>query len=209
MHVGQQPSATKTRNKPSIFLMDANPDRCALRRKVMALYGVEVVGACDLAEAASTWHLDRYDIVLIDIRRDHDSCIAWRNEIKKERPQQIVPFLVGKPGYIELNPLAESYVAEEQGAQWRDSLRKAIWESCDSQPQTHGFIERIAAARKLNGTSCENTKLAKTARSSQEVAGHANEDNDRAPAVAARPNKNPSLALGQCAVESALKTNGE
>ena len=128
MYVEQQPWATKTRNKPSILLMDANPDRCALRRKIMALYGVEVVGACDLAEAASIWHLDPYDMVLIDIRRDHHGCIAWRDEIKKERPQQIVAFLVGKPEYIELNPFAGSYVAEEQGAQWRDSLRKAIRE---------------------------------------------------------------------------------
>jgi hypothetical protein len=37
MYVEQQPWATKTRNKPSILLMDANPDRCALRRKIMAL----------------------------------------------------------------------------------------------------------------------------------------------------------------------------
>jgi hypothetical protein len=187
MHVGQQPSAAKTRNKSTILLMDGNPDRCALRRKIMALYGVEVVGACDLAEAASIWHLDRYDMVLIDIRRDHQGCIAWRDEIKKEKPQQIVAFLVGKPEYIELNPLAGSYVAEEQGAQWRDSQRKAIRDSCDSLPQRHGFVEagwRIATAKKLNGWSSETSKLAGTAKSSQEVAGDANEDDGRAPVVA-------------------------
>ena len=153
----------------------------------MALYGVEVVGACDLAEAASIWHLDRYDMVLIDIRRDHQGCIAWRDEIKKEKPQQIVAFLVGKPEYIELNPLAGSYVAEEQGAQWRDSQRKAIRDSCDSLPQRHGFVEagwRIATAKKLNGWSSETSKLAGTAKSSQEVAGDANEDDGRAPVVA-------------------------
>src|SRR6516162_11512774 len=122
MHVGQRPSLINTRDKPSILLMDANPDRCALRRKIMALYGVEVVGACDLAEAASIWHLDRYDMILIDIRRDHQGCIAWRDEIKKEKPQQIVAFLVGKPQYIDLEPLENSYVAEEHGTEWGDSL---------------------------------------------------------------------------------------
>jgi len=115
--VGQQPSATKTRNKLRIFLMDGNSERRALRKRIMALHGVEVVGACDLTEAASIWRRDRYDAVLIDFRRDHRGCIAWRDEIKKEKPQ-----------------LAGSYVAEEQAAQWGDSLRKAIRESCSSLP---------------------------------------------------------------------------
>jgi CheY-like chemotaxis protein len=115
--VGHQPSATKTRNKLSILLMDGNSGRRALRKRIMALHGVEVVGACDLTEAASIWRRDRYDAVLIDIRRDHHGCIAWRDEVKKEKPQ-----------------LAGSYVAEEQAAQWGDSLRKAIRERCASLP---------------------------------------------------------------------------
>ena len=115
--VGQQPSATKTRNKLSILLMDGSSERRALRKRIVALHGVEVVGACDSTEAASIWRRDRYDAVLIDIRRDHHGCIAWRDEIKKEKPQ-----------------LAGSYVAEEQAAQWGDSLRKAIRESCASLP---------------------------------------------------------------------------
>jgi len=170
--VGQQPSATKTRNKPSILLMDANSERRALRKRIMALHGVEVVGACDLTEAASIWHRDRYDAVLIDIRRDHHGCIAWRDEIKKEKPQQIVAFLVGKPEYIELHPLAGSYVAEEQGAQWGDSLRKAIRESCASLPQRHGFVEagwRIATARRLDGTTFHASHLPGPTESSQEA----------------------------------------
>ena len=170
--VGQQPSATKTRNKLSILLMDGNSERRALRKRIMALHGVEVVGACDLTEAASIWHRDRYDAVLIDIRRDHHGCIAWRDEIKKEKPQQIVAFLVGKPEYIELHPLAGSYVAEEQGAQWGDSLRKAIRESCASLPQRHGFVEagwRIATARKLDGTTFHASQLPGPTESSQEA----------------------------------------
>jgi CheY-like chemotaxis protein len=141
--VGQQPSATKTRNKLSILLMDGNSERRALRKRIMALHGVEVVGACDSTEAASIWRRDRYDAVLIDIRRDHHGCVAWRDEIKKEKPQ-----------------LAGSYVAEEQAAQWGDSLRKAILESCASlplcgvlevtkiktvpyAPLSHPFVERL------------------------------------------------------------------
>jgi CheY-like chemotaxis protein len=82
--VGQQPSATKTRNKLSILLMDGNSERRALRKRIMALHGVEVVGACDLTEAASIWRRDRYDAVLIEIRKDHHGCIAWRDESRRK-----------------------------------------------------------------------------------------------------------------------------
>ena len=152
--------------------MDGNSERRALRKRIMALHGVEVVGACDLTEAASIWRRDRYDAVLIEIRKDHHGCIAWRDEIKKEKPQQIVAFLVGKPEYIELHPLAGSYVAEEQGAQWGDSLRKAIRESCASLPQRHGFVEagwRIATARRLDGTTFHASHLPGPTESSQEA----------------------------------------
>ena len=154
-NVGYQPSATKTATKTSILLMDANSERRALRKKIMALHGVEVIGACDLTEASSIWHRDRYDMVLIDIRRDYRGCLAWRDEIKKEKPQQIVAFLVGRPQYIDLEPLESSYVAEEHGTQWGDSLRQAVRKSCESLPQRNSFAEagwRITAARKISGT---------------------------------------------------------
>jgi CheY-like chemotaxis protein len=143
-------------NKISILLMDSNTDRRALRKKILKLHGIEVVGASDLVEATSIWHRDRYDAVLIDIRMDHRGCIAWRDEIKKEKPRQIVAFLVGKPNYVDLDPLLGSYVAEEHGVQWADSMRRAIRDSCASLPQRNGFVEagwRIAAARRLNGGS--------------------------------------------------------
>jgi hypothetical protein len=103
-------------------------------------------------------------MVLIDIRRDRRGSLAWRDEIKKEKPQQIVAFLVGGPRYVDFEPLADSYTAEEHGAQWGDSLRQAVKKSCESLPQRNSFVEarwRIAAARKINGTpgtSSEETK---------------------------------------------------
>ncbi len=136
--------------------MDGNSERLALRKKIMATHGVEVIGASDLTEASSVWHRDRYDMVLMDIRRDHRGCLAWRDEIKKESPRQIVAFLVGRPRYVDLEPLSDSYVAEGHGMKWGDSLRQAVRESCESLPQRYSFAEagwRIAAARKLDGRS--------------------------------------------------------
>jgi hypothetical protein len=167
--------------------MDGNSERRALRKRIMALHGVEVVGACDLTEAASICHRDRYDAVLIDIRRDHHGRIAWRDEIKKEKPQQIVAFLVGKPEYIEPHPLAGSYVAEEQGAQWGDSLRKAIRESYASLPQRQGFVEagwRIATAKKLDGTTFRTSELPGPTKRSQQAPGDAADSRDLTTAVA-------------------------
>jgi CheY-like chemotaxis protein len=155
VQVGYQPSATKLFTKVSILLVDANAERRALRRKILSMRGVEVVAACDVTEASSIWHRDRYDMVLIDIRRDRRGSLAWRDEIKKEKPQQIVAFLVGGPRYVDFEPLADSYTAEEHGAQWGDSLRQAVKKSCESLPQRNSFVEarwRIAAARRINGT---------------------------------------------------------
>ena len=104
MNMRHRSSATKTSAKLCILLMDANFERRALRSRILTLHGVEVVGACDLAEAASIWNRDRYDMVLLDIRRDYHGCLAWRNEIKREKPAQIVAFLVGGPRYIDLTP---------------------------------------------------------------------------------------------------------
>lgn len=164
MQVGYQPSATKFFTKVSILLVDANAERRALRRKILTMRGVEVVAACDVTEASSIWHRDRYDMVLIDIRRDRRGSLAWRDEIKKEKPQQIVAFLVGGPRYVDFEPLADSYTVEEHGAQWGDSLRQAVKKSCESLPQRNSFVEarwRIAAARRISGTpgtSSEETK---------------------------------------------------
>jgi len=153
MNVGHQPSATKPFSRATILLMDTNSERRALRRKVLSLHGAEVIGACDLLEASSIWHRDRYDMVLMDIRADYYGCLSWRDEIKKENPKQMVAFLVGGPRYIDVDPSANSYVAEEHGLQWGDSMRNAIRKSCDLLPQRNGFVEagwRIAAARKIN-----------------------------------------------------------
>lgn len=157
MNVKERRRASKTPgDNISILLMDGNSERRTLRKKIMATHGVEVIGTSDLTEANSVWHRDRYDMVLMDIRRDHRGCLAWRDEIKKDDPHQVVAFLVGRPRYVDLEPLADSYIAEGHGMRWGDSLRQAVRESCESLPQRYSFAEagwRIAAARKLDGRS--------------------------------------------------------
>ncbi len=130
--------------------------------KVLMLRGVDVVGATDVIEATSIWQPDRYDLVLVDIRMDHRSCIAWRDEIKKQKPKQIVAFLVGRPNYIDMEPLVGSYVAEDHGAQWGDAMRLAITNGCASLPQRYGLLEarwRIAAGKKLTGASSRTLEV--------------------------------------------------
>jgi len=171
MNTRHQPSPPKTSSKLCILLMDSNPERRALRTRIMALHGVEVVGACDLLEAGTVWNGDRYDLVLIDIRRDYWGCLAWRNEIKREKPKQIVAFLVGRPRYIDLAPLENSYVAETHAMEWGDSLRLAIRRSCESLPQRNGLAEavwRISAAKKINGAN-RITETSKTAARESEL----------------------------------------
>jgi hypothetical protein len=140
--------------KRCALLMDSNPERRALRRKIMALHGVEMIGAGNLEEAASIWHRDRYDMVLIDIRKDYGGAVALRDEIKKDSPGQIVAFLVGKPDYVSLHPAPGSYVPEGPGMEWGDAMREAMKQGCESLPQRNGFVEagfRIASAKRRNG----------------------------------------------------------
>ena len=140
--------------KKCVLLMDTNAERRALRKKIMALHGVEMIGACDLEEAGLVWHPDRYDMVLIDIRRNYAGALAFRDEIKKDSPGQIVAFLVGRPDFVALQPFPGSYVPEAHGMEWGDSLRAAVRESCKLLPQRNGFVEaswRIAAAKKRSG----------------------------------------------------------
>jgi CheY-like chemotaxis protein len=124
MHLEKLSPATPP--KLSILLMDSNVERRALRMKTLLLRGVEVIAATDLTEASSMWHRDRYDLVLLDIRKDHYGCLAWRDEIRKDNPKQIVAFLVGPPRFVDLEPRRDSYVSEEHGADWGDSLRQAV-----------------------------------------------------------------------------------
>jgi len=147
-------SANTVQLKRCALLMDSNPERRALRKKIMALHGVEMIGASNLDEAASIWHRDRYDMVLIDLRLDYLGALALRDEIKKDSPDQMVAFLVGKPDYVSLHPAPGSYVPEQHGMEWGDSMRKAVKQSCESMPQRNGFVEagfRIATAKRRNG----------------------------------------------------------
>jgi CheY-like chemotaxis protein len=155
MNLGRAPG-NGSLHKVSVLLIDRNSERRALRMKILTLRGIDVVGAIDVIEATSMWQPDRYDLILLDIRMDHRSCIAWRDEIKKQKPKQIVAFLVGRPNYIDLEPLIGSYVAEEQGTEWGDALRLAISNGCESLPQRYGLLEarwRIAAGKKFTGAS--------------------------------------------------------
>ena len=147
-------SGTEPPSRKTVLLLDSNAERRSLRQEVLGLHGIEVVGASDLAEANTIWQRDRYDLVLIDIRRDYHGSLARRDEIKKENPKQLVAFLVGQPEYVNLEPGPNSYVADEPGAEWSDSFRRAVRQASTSLPQRNGFEEvgfRIAVARKAKG----------------------------------------------------------
>ena len=144
-------SGTEPPSRKTVLLLDSNAERRSLRQKVLGMYGIEVIGASDLVEASSIWERDRYDLVLIDIRRDYHGCLARRDEIKSENPKQLVAFLVGHPEYVNLEPDPNSCVAEEPGAEWSDSFRRAVRQACTSLPQRNGFEEvgfRIAMSKK-------------------------------------------------------------
>lgn len=173
--------------KLTVLLMDSNIERRALRMKTLLLRGMEVIAATDLTEASSMWHKDRYDLVLMDIRKDHYGCLAWRDEIKKDNPKQVVAFLVGPPRFIDLEPRRDSYLNEEHGTEWGDALRQAVRQACGSLPQRNGFVEvgyRIATARKLSGLPPREFRAVEPANDARQSAYEASdEEEQRLPAA--------------------------
>lgn len=204
MKVGHRPVAITPSAKLTILLMDGNAERRALRKKILGLHGMEVIGASDLTEATSIWHRDRYDLVLIDIRRDYRGSIAWRDEIKKQSPKQIVGFLVGQPRYVDLEPLPDSYMAEEHSAEWGASLRRAVREACSSSPQRNGFAEvgyRIAMARKLSGLPPRDPPTVEPADDAQKSIHNASDDDEQM--LAAETQLSQSLETNSREMETA------
>ena len=86
MRVGRQAAAVKFFTRASILLVDANAERCKLRRKTLAMGGAGVVVTCDVTAASSVWHRNRYELMLIDIRKDYCGSLARRVEITREAP---------------------------------------------------------------------------------------------------------------------------
>ncbi len=150
--------------KKCVLLMDTNSERRALRKKIMASHGVEMIAASDFEEAALVWHRDRYDMVLIDIRRDYQGALSFRDEIKKDSPDQIVAFLVGRPDFVALQPSPGSYVPGEHEMEWGASLRNALKGGCELLPQRNGFVEasfRITATKTRSGLPEHTNSLGK------------------------------------------------
>jgi CheY-like chemotaxis protein len=86
VRVGRQAAAVKFFTRASILLVDANAERCKLRRKTLAMGGAGVVVTCDVTAASSVWHRNRYELMLIDIRKDYCGSLARRDEITREAP---------------------------------------------------------------------------------------------------------------------------
>jgi CheY-like chemotaxis protein len=86
VRVGRQAAAVKFFTRASILLVDANAERFKLRRKTLAMGGAGVVVTCDVTAASSVWHRNRYELMLIDIRKDYCGSLARRDEITREAP---------------------------------------------------------------------------------------------------------------------------
>ena len=142
--------------KKNVLLVDTNSERRALRQKILKLQGMDVVVCSDLDEARALWQRERYHLVLIDIRTDHFGSLAFRLEIKKTSPAQLVAFLVGQPDYVALAPLVGSYTPDAPYVQWGEAVRKSMRDSCELLPQRNGFLEAswmIRASKRLRGSN--------------------------------------------------------
>ncbi len=83
-----------------VLVLDDNPEAQQVRIVSLSKHGVEVHTVGTIKEARSRLRDDTYDLVLIAARRNPEQAIAFRQDIRRQDPNQRVAFLVGPPHYI-------------------------------------------------------------------------------------------------------------
>lgn len=138
--------------KKRVLLLDTSSPRRDLRSEVMRKLGMDVDCAADVAEARSWWKAELYDLVLIDVERDHGHRDKFCADIRGATPPQQLAFLVGRPEYLSASPNAdeERPLPQYDDDSVADDVRAALTTDVGDLPQRWGILEasrRISAVR--------------------------------------------------------------
>jgi CheY-like chemotaxis protein len=137
--------------KKRLLLVDANDGTRELRVEIMGKAGLEVDSARDTMAARTLWRANSYNLVLIDLRHDALGAAEFGAEIKTDSPQQVVAFLVCKPGYVSSSPNPQLDL-EPTLSGWAGKAAMLLSRDCSATPMRGGFLEatlRMRAKRSL------------------------------------------------------------
>ena len=88
-------------DRKKILLIDGRQATREVRENVLRSHGIEVDAAETLQSARVLWKPHRYDLVLLDVRRQFPGeAIQFYEQIRDASPRQRFAFLVGPPVYL-------------------------------------------------------------------------------------------------------------
>jgi CheY-like chemotaxis protein len=107
-----------------VLLIDEKQATREVRENVLRSHGVEVDAADSLERARVLWTPHRYDLVLLDVRRQFPGqALEFYEQIRDASPAQRFAFLVGPPVYLTRNWPEEVKATDEKSQQWGETVR--------------------------------------------------------------------------------------
>ena len=110
----------------SILLVDRFHPTCQARAEFLRKRSVDVDTAENLDEARFLFQPDRYDLVLLDVRRYlPGEALDFCRLIKDIDPGQRIAFLPGPPRYLSTNWPHELVLSDELSRHWQEAVSRA------------------------------------------------------------------------------------
>jgi CheY-like chemotaxis protein len=135
-----------------VLLIDTSQATRELRAEVMRKLDIDVDCAADIAEARSWWRAALYDLVVINIEKEHVNRDKFCDDVRSATPPQRLAFLVGGPQYLADSPRIDEEIPADQNAsdQIPEDPKVVLGADRGDLSQHWGILEasrRIAAVR--------------------------------------------------------------
>jgi CheY-like chemotaxis protein len=110
-----------------VLLIDEKQITRDTRANVLREHGVEVDAADSLQRARVLWKFHRYDLVLLDVRRQlPGEALQFYEQIRDASPRQRFAFLVGPPVYLSRNWPLEVTIDDTARGQWGETVTRFL-----------------------------------------------------------------------------------
>ncbi len=110
-----------------VLLIDEKQTTRDTRANVLRSHGVEVDAADSLQRARVLWRPRRYDLILLDVRRQFPGeTLQFYEQIRDASPRQRFAFLVGPPVYLSRTWPNEVMVEFASRGQWGETVTRFL-----------------------------------------------------------------------------------
>jgi len=114
-------------DRKKILLIDGRQATREVRENVLRSHGIEVDAAETLQSARVLWKPHRYDLVLLDVRRQFPGeAIQFYEQIRDASPRQRFAFLVGPPVYLSRRWPLELTFEDTPRGQWGETVKRFL-----------------------------------------------------------------------------------